>query len=365
MTVLHLLPDFNYTAAGRQVGLLAPALGGSVEVHVAGLGPDGPLAGPLAAAGVPVHVLGTMQRFNLVAWRRLRSLVHGLRPDVVHAWRLPAVRAAGIVRFRAPADLTAAPLFRLVVSEPRRGGRLNALDRRLLRSADAVTAGDPGEAGAFREMGVPANRVHQMPPVVVPPPAGPPPLDVPLPPGAKVILCVGALTKPHGFRDAVWAADILRYVVPELRLVIVGDGPERDRLERFALGINPDGGQVHFLPARPDAAALLARADVVWVPSRKDCGRQVLLEALAAGRPVVAAVVPALVAVVEDGRTGLLTPPGDAQELARRTRPLLDDPALAAKLGAAGRAAAAGFAPDRVAPAYAALYAALGERSGG
>src|SRR5205823_1577696 len=114
-------------------------------------------------------------------------------------------------------------------------------------------------------------------------------------------------------------------------------GPDRGRLARFARSINPAGGHVHFLPARPDAAALLARADVVWVPSRAECGRQVVLEAQAAGKPVVASALPGLAALVADGRTGRLTPPGDPAELARRTRPLLADPASAGRLGAAGR----------------------------
>ena len=159
----------------------------------------------------------------------------------------------------------------------------------------------------------------------------------------------------HGFREAIWAADLLRYVVDDLRLVIVGHG-DRSGLDRFARGLNPAGGRVFFLPARPDAAALLARADVVWVPSRSDCGRQVLLEAQAAGRPVVASALPGLAARIADGRTGLLTPPGDPRELARRTRTLFDDPALAERIGTAARAAVAGYTPANAAAVFNAIY---------
>jgi D-inositol-3-phosphate glycosyltransferase len=112
---------------------------------------------------------------------------------------------------------------------------------------------------------------------------------------------------------------------------------------------------VHHLPARSDAAALLAHADVVWVPSRSECGRQVLLEAMGAGRPVVASALPGLAALVSDGVTGLLTPPGDPPTLARQTRRLFDDPEFAKRLGDTARQSVAAYAPERVAPAYAGL----------
>jgi glycosyltransferase involved in cell wall biosynthesis len=229
-----------------------------------------------------------------------------------------------------------------------------------LRFADAIVAGHAVEADAYRQLGLPPQRVHVLPPAVELPPDEPPPLGVSLPPGARLVLGVGSLTPAHGFRDAVWAADILRYVVPGSHLVIVGDGPDRTRLRRFVQGIHGDSAErfIHRTPPRPDAAALLARADVVWVPSRSECGRQVLLEAMAAGRPVVASALPGLAAWVVDGVTGLLAPPGDPAGLARQTRRLLEDPDLARQLGAAARQAMVGHVPEQVAPTHAGLYEA-------
>jgi glycosyltransferase involved in cell wall biosynthesis len=270
----------------------------------------------------------------------LRRLVAGLRPDVVHTWRLPALRAAGALA--ALGRLRGRRPFGLVVSEPRRGGRWTALDRQLVKLADAV-----------------AGTSADLPPAVeLPVPGEPPPLDQPLPPGARLVVCVGALTPAHGFRDAVWAADILKYAVPDLHLAIVGDGPERVRLRPFIDRVNKARGEefIHMRPARPDAAALLARAEVVWVPSRSACGGQVLLEAQAAGRPVVASALPGLAAFVEDGVTGLLVPPGDPPALARQTRRLLDDADLARRIGHAARLIAAEHTPGRIAPAYARIY---------
>jgi glycosyltransferase involved in cell wall biosynthesis len=349
--LLFLLPSFEYSSAARQVSLLVPVLRARLgfDVHVAALCAAGP-AKAWFSSDVPVYRFDG--RFPTAAIRGLRRLVHELRPDVVHALRLPAVRTAVVVR-----RLT--PPFRLVASELRRGGRINPLDRWLLRSADAVTTGDPAETNALRALGIGQDRLTRLPPAVGQPTAEPPPLPVELPPDSKVVMCVGNLTSGHAFRDAVWAADVLRYPLPHLHIVIVGDGPDRERIERFARGVNPAGGQVHFVPGRPDAAALLARADAVWVPSRSDCGRQVLLEAQAAGRPVVASRLPALAALIEDGLTGLLAPAGDPVAFARRARPLFEGPALAEQVGTAAREAVTGLDAVNVAADYAAMYTDL------
>jgi len=351
--LLFLLPSLDYSSAARQVSLLAPALRSQhgIEVHVAAWADGGAAAEWFAASGTAPHRLG--RRFPPTAWRSLRQLVRELRPDVVHAWRLPAIRAAALLH--RPGRRS----FRLVVSESRRGGRIGAIDGWLTRSANAVVSAHPAESVALRRAGVPADRIPALPPAVAAPSGDPPPLPVRLPPDAKVVMCVGNLTPAHALRDAVWAADILRYPLPDLHLVLLGDGPEQKRIARFAWGVNPAGGQVHFMPARPDAAALLTRADAVWIPSRSDCGRQVLLEAQAAGRPVVASSLPVLAALIDDNHTGLLAPPGDPVAFARRARPLFEDPALAERLGAAARNAVAALAPSTVAAAYSALYARL------
>jgi glycosyltransferase involved in cell wall biosynthesis len=348
--LLHLLPSLGYTSAARQVALLAPVLRSrhGMDVHVATLRPDGRAAAWLPP-DVPVHSLAG--RFPPSAVQNLRRLVFELRPDVIHAWRLPALRAAAVLH-------RLGGRFRLVVGEPRRDGRMLAFDRWFLRSADVFIGSYKAEKEQFQQFGIAADRIVVLPLAVAAPPAEVPPLPVELPSGTKVVMCVGNLTAGHAFRDAAWAADVLRYALPHLHIVIIGDGPDRDRIERFARGVNPSGGQLHFVPARPDAAALLARADAVWAPSRLECGRQVVLEAQAAGRPVVASVLPGLAALIDDGRTGLLAPPGQPVVFARRARPLFEDPAFAERIGKAAGEAVAEHLPATVAAEYARLYAA-------
>jgi glycosyltransferase involved in cell wall biosynthesis len=92
-----------------------------------------------------------------------------------------------------------------------------------------------------------------------------------------------------------------------------------------------------FLGFRPDAPRAVQAFDVVAVPSHVEPFGLAALEAMAAGRPVVASRVGGLPEIVLDGRTGVLVPPRDAAALARGIAGLLDDPALMAAMGEAGR----------------------------
>jgi glycosyltransferase involved in cell wall biosynthesis len=143
------------------------------------------------------------------------------------------------------------------------------------------------------------------------------------------------LERDKGCREAIWTADMLSYVLDDVHLTLVGDGPERDWLEQFARSIrNP---RIHFLGERDDAAQQLAEADVCWSPGRAGAGRQAILEAMAAGRPVIAAARLGVDELIVEGQTGWLVSPGDTVALGRRTRTLLLDPAVAAAVGAAAR----------------------------
>jgi glycosyltransferase involved in cell wall biosynthesis len=152
--------------------------------------------------------------------------------------------------------------------------------------------------------------------------------------GPLRLLGVGRLVEKKGFHVLVEA---LRLLDGSTRLRIVGDGPERARLEGDRVELA--GALTHAQLPREYAAA-----DVVVVPSIADSSGDrdglpnVALEALASGRPVVASDVGALASAVRDGETGLLVPPGDARALARAIRTLAASPALRAELGRRGRA---------------------------
>jgi glycosyltransferase involved in cell wall biosynthesis len=226
--------------------------------------------------------------------------------------------------------------------------------RWLLRRADRVVTSGAAEAALCRRLGLAANRLVTVPPGFAPLPMA----DGQWTPGEnpEAVVCLGPLTPDKGLRDAIWAFDILRHLYPELSLVLVGDGPDRPRLEAFARTQRIED-RVHFAGTQREVGPLLEGAAVVWVPSRADVGAHSALAAMAAGRPVVAAAQPGLAEVVGDGDTGLLVPPGDPVALARQTRALLDDPARRRRLGEAGRRrAAALFAAENLVRRFAGLY---------
>jgi glycosyltransferase involved in cell wall biosynthesis len=137
---------------------------------------------------------------------------------------------------------------------------------------------------------------------------------------------------------------------------LAGDGAERENLERRAteLGV---ASNVRFLGRRDDVADLLAACDVVAMPSRREGLGVAALEAMAAGRAIVASNVGGLGQAVLHERTGLLVPPGDARALAAALRSLIEDRSRRERLGAAGPARIAeGFLASQMVEAYAQLY---------
>jgi glycosyltransferase involved in cell wall biosynthesis len=126
-----------------------------------------------------------------------------------------------------------------------------------------------------------------------------------------------------------------RREVPALRGLVVGDGPERGPLERKAeeLGVR---AAVEFLGVRDDVRPLLSASDVLVLSSDDEGFPNVVLEAMEASRPVIATDVGDVRDVVRDGETGWVVPPA-AEVLAERLVRIARDPALARRMGVAGR----------------------------
>lgn len=168
-------------------------------------------------------------------------------------------------------------------------------------------------------------------------------------PGTPVVLFAGRIERRKG---ADVAAAVAARLLPRRRLAFVFAGDDlfgwlaRDLLPPLeALG---GLGSVHALGRLPldRARAALAAADVVLVPSRWENCPYVVLEAMAAGRAVVASDATGLPELIEQGVTGLAAPDGDAEGHAAAVERLLDDPGLARRLGAAARARIEGGLSD-------------------
>jgi glycosyltransferase involved in cell wall biosynthesis len=163
-----------------------------------------------------------------------------------------------------------------------------------------------------------------------------PPGHLPERDGAPTVVAVGQLARRKGHEVLLRALALMR---SPARLVLVGDGPERERLERLARDLGLDG-RVRFAGARGqhEIPGFYADADVFCLPSFQEGVPVVLMEAMAAGLPVVATRIMGVPELVEDGVSGVLVAPGREDELAAATDALLDDRERAAALAGAGRA---------------------------
>jgi glycosyltransferase involved in cell wall biosynthesis len=245
----------------------------------------------------------------------------------------------------------------LVVDSPvaarlkRRGGPLEGWAE---RGAAGVVALTPRVAQALEAEGIDAARVHVVPSGVDPARfAGPHEDPFPGVPHPRVVFH-GRVQAEKGVHTLVEAAARLD---PGVQVLLVGDGSERPRVEERAreLGIADRVRVCGFLP-HDRVPAALAHADVAVLPSVFEELGTAMLEALHSGVPFVASRVGGIPEVVRDGESALLVPPGDPAALAAALRRVLVDPALAARLGAAGRERARDFAwpalADRVLEVY-------------
>src|SRR5690606_34506200 len=161
-----------------------------------------------------------------------------------------------------------------------------------------------------------------------------------VPPDARLIAVAGPLERRKQVDEAVWHFELLRVLHENAVMLVLGDGPDYERLERF-IELVSQPGSVRLLGYRPDIAAILPHVDVYWQLSpAAGAPPLALLEAQAAGAPIVANDLPAHRAAIADGHSGLLVPPGDRAELVRATDRLLSSPELANSLGREAAASA-------------------------
>jgi glycosyltransferase involved in cell wall biosynthesis len=151
-----------------------------------------------------------------------------------------------------------------------------------------------------------------------------------------VIGAMGRLTPGKGFECFLRAAHIIRRQRPQVKFLVVGDGPLRGALQSLACALDLEE-VVLFLGHRNDNYDMLALMDLFVLPSFAEGTPMVLLEALALARPVVASRVGGIPEVIEHGSNGLLVMPGGEGELAQSCMTLMDDGDMARRLGKTGQ----------------------------
>lgn len=310
---------------------------------------DGPPAEMLARAGVPRHDLGARRLADPRALGRLVQLLRREEIDLVHAHGQDASILAAAASLLGRVKLV---VTRHVLAEPDKTARQRmraAMALAALGRADAIVAVSRAVAERLcEETAVSSDRVRvifngiDLSPFEVGPPPGAR-ADVPGSPAVEepepVILVPSVLREGKGHELLLEALPEIRRRVPDVRVIFAGGGEREDALRRETRDRNVHD-IVGFLGFRDDIPELLLAADVVVLPSRAEALPTVLLEAAAAGRPVVATRVGGTPEIVEDGRTGLLVPPDDAGALGRAVLALLQDGERADRFGRRARSVA-------------------------
>jgi phosphatidylinositol alpha-mannosyltransferase len=329
---------------GHEARVLAPA-DGPVEPGVISVGRSFPVPynGSIARLAFGPRVAG-----------RIRVAVRRGRPDLLHVHEpfAPSVGLLAVTVTRVPAIATfhasaggsriyraASPALRPVYR--RLAGRI-AVSEEARRTVEKVL----GDGVRVIPNGVDCDRFAGLPE-----------------PTGETVLFVGRLEQRKGARVMVEAFARLAERRADAELVLVGEGPERRDVEAAI----PEGLRERIvLTGRVDAVELpqmIGRAAVVCAPSLGgESFGIVLLEAMAAGKPVVASSIPGYAAVVRDGVDGILVAPGDAAALAGALHTVLGDPKRARAMGRAGAERARSFDWSVIATQIEEVYAEALER---
>jgi glycosyltransferase involved in cell wall biosynthesis len=235
--------------------------------------------------------------------------------------------------------------------------RVGLLQRRLLRWAlersDAVVALTPGWEERLALLG----NVRRLRVVANAPDLAPRPPRRETSPGGMVLF-LGHLYRDKGVYDLVDAFALVGAARPGLRLVLAGEGPEREGLRAHAGSLGVNGAlELPGWVDEPAKAELLTRADCLVLPSHREGLPLAVLEAMHSGVPVVATAVGGIPEVVEHEREALLVPHANPPALAAALGRVLDDRELATRIaGAAGARARAEYTPGVLAERVAAVY---------
>jgi glycosyltransferase involved in cell wall biosynthesis len=357
--VLLVIPTLDRSGAEKQFSLLATGLPQrGFDVRTVALTRGGPYEQPIREAGIPLDILHKRWKLDPATLWKLRRIVRSWKPDILHSWLFAANASVRLVAGRKN-------LPKVIVSErcvdTWKSGWQLALDRRQIRRTTRMIANSNSVAEFYVEHGFPPEGIVVIPNGVEA--AGPnacerekilAELDIPA--GSRIVGSVGRLARQKRVCDLVWAMQLLRQLTDRVYFVVVGDGPERYRAERLARHMGCDH-LMRFVGHRSDASRFFASMDVFWLGSDFEGMSNSVMEAMAAGVPVVATNIPPNRELVTPGETGFLVDVGDCVGIAQFTDRLLADREKSQAFGNAGRdRMQREFSVEQMIDRHAALY---------
>lgn len=341
--VLILTVGFGVGGAEQLILETAPRLRETgFDVTVAALKGTGPIARDLEASGVRCVAFGGHGRADLRVLSRLLRFLRAEPVEILHSHLFPANLAA-----RLAGRAAGVPVIITAHHDTHVWGRLHhrVLERLTAGLSDRVVACSLAVKQYVEERyGLPPGKVVTLRNAIVVPALRADDAararlraDLGAGPGDRLIGTLGRLEEPKkGLSVFLRAASLVTRRCRTARFVLVGEGPARRELERLAASEGVADRTV-FAGERRDVADLLSAFDLFVQPSRWEGFGLTVLEAMAAGRPVVASRVGGIPEIVRDGRDGFLVPPDDPARLADGIVKMLNDPDLATRLGRSGR----------------------------
>jgi glycosyltransferase involved in cell wall biosynthesis len=345
--VLFVIDSLEVGTPGQLLPTLAKAVSSEqVELGVVSLHPSSGRAAStiqrLEELGIKPSFLGIRSISDLRSLQRVVDAIRTSGSEVVHAHHLYSSTLVPVA-----ARLAARPSVCTLYSLPQQGGGRDALKERLCASAAGRSRALMFVSEAALEQFAVRYRRRSSWCVLRngidletwSPAPGRLPRKLRIPAGAPVVSISGALraTKGHALAIAAWHSVLSR--VPEARLLIVGDGPERATLRRQVqrAGLQHRVVLAGRIDDERERVDIVRASDIALLPSYGEALPMALIEASACARPVIATDVGGVREVVSDGVSGILVPPGEIPAIADALIGLLEDPQLGAPMGKAGR----------------------------
>jgi glycosyltransferase involved in cell wall biosynthesis len=366
--IVQIIPTLDQGGAEKQMCLLASGLDRSrFECHVVTLTRDGPRKQQLLEAGIPVHSVGKRGKFDPLAWARLNRIIKTIRPDIVHTW-LFAANSYG--RFAALWNRVPVIIGGERCVDPWKSSWHFVIDRFLAARSQAIVTNSSGVVDFYSQHGIPIDRFRIIPNGILPSRAEPISRveaykRLGVPEDRKIIACVGRLWPQKGHADLLWAMELFRVVRDGAMLVIIGDGPLRERLE-LLVDQYRIANDVRMVGERTDVAQLMPHFAMIIQASQYEGQSNVIMEAMLCGVPVIATNIPGNRDLVDSGQNGILVDLGDPQQMTQAMFGILDEPERTREwVEAAKQKIQTQFTVEMMIQRHADLYTELFDRSSG
>lgn len=324
--VCWIIPTLDQGGAEKQLCLLAAGLDREkFEPLVITLSRSGPREKELIDSSCPVQHINKRGKFDFGAYLRLSRAITQFKPDIVHTW----IFAANAYGRSAALQANVPVIFggeRCV--DPWKKSYHHWIDLYLTKRTTGVITNSSAITDFCVAHGHDRKKFHVIHNGIPIRNCGTISRQeaanrMGLDPSRRWIGAIGRLWQQKNYKDMIWAAEMLRVRYDNTTFVILGEGPERERLEYYCDQVRA-AQQVTFLGHREDAADLLPHFELFWNASLYEGQSNSILEAMQDGVPVIASDIAGTRDIIEHERNGLLFPVGDVGELMKSSARILD-----------------------------------------